>query len=228
MNINNKGLELIKKYEGCRLTAYQCVAGVWTIGYGHTKNVTKGMIITQQQADNFLLEDIQTSVHNVNKFQSKYNFNENEFSALVSFAFNIGSINKLTANGTRTKAEIIKAIPKYCNANGKFVQGLYNRRISELELFNTPVTNITLSSAYKTIKKGSKGDIVKILQNTLIKCKFLTATIDGKRKKLTVDGDFGIITETIVKRFQKCYGLKQDGVVGVKTWVKLEEVSNNG
>ena len=58
MKINKRGLNIIKKYEGCRLTAYKCPAGVYTIGYGHTKGVKKGDTITQQQADLLLAMDV--------------------------------------------------------------------------------------------------------------------------------------------------------------------------
>ena len=58
MNISNEGLSLIKKFEGCELEAYKCPAGVWTIGYGHTKNVREGMTISKEQADNMLLNEL--------------------------------------------------------------------------------------------------------------------------------------------------------------------------
>lgn len=140
MKISEVGLNLIKKFEGCRLTAYQDSAGVWTIGYGHTSGVKKGQTITQAQADAFLVEDCGRAEVAVNKYQNKYNFNQNQFDALVSFAFNIGNINQLTANGTRTIAEISTKIPAYCNCAGKKLQGLVNRRTEEKELFDTPVS----------------------------------------------------------------------------------------
>lgn len=140
MKISEVGLELIKKFEGCRLTAYQDSGGVWTIGYGHTKGVTAGMKITQAQADAFLADDCGRAEAAVNKYQDKYNFNQNQYDPLVSFAFNIGSIDKLTANGTRTIAEISTKIPAYCNCAGKKLQGLVNRRAAEKKLFDTPVS----------------------------------------------------------------------------------------
>lgn len=140
MKISNKGLELIKKFEGCRLAAYKDFGGVWTIGYGHTKGVTAGETITQAQADAFLVEDCGKAEAAVNKYMNKYNFNQNQYDALVSFAFNIGSIDKLTINGTRTIAEISSKIPAYCNCAGKKLQGLVNRRTEEKELFDTPVS----------------------------------------------------------------------------------------
>ena len=58
MNISNEGISLIKRFEGCELEAYKCAAGVWTIGYGHTKNVKEGMTISKEQADNMLLNEL--------------------------------------------------------------------------------------------------------------------------------------------------------------------------
>ena len=58
MKISPEGLALIKKFEGCELEAYQCSAGVWTIGYGHTKGVEEGMTITKDQAEQMLLEEL--------------------------------------------------------------------------------------------------------------------------------------------------------------------------
>ena len=88
MNVSKKGIDLIKKYEGCHLVAYRCPANIWTIGYGHTKNVKQGMVITQAQADAYLMQDCQAAVKAVNALGR--NLNQNQFDALVSFAFNCG------------------------------------------------------------------------------------------------------------------------------------------
>ena len=140
MKISQTGLELIKRFEGCRLAAYKDSGGTLTIGYGHTRGVTAGQTITQEQANVFLVEDCGKAEAAVNKYMNKYNFNQNQYDALVSFAFNIGSIDKLTINGTRTIAEISSKIPAYCNCAGKKLQGLVNRRTEEKELFDTPVS----------------------------------------------------------------------------------------
>ena len=73
MQISNKGLNLIKTFEGLRLESYQCQAGVWTIGYGHTHKVTKGMKITEEQADYYLKQDVKTVTVNLDKFITKHN-----------------------------------------------------------------------------------------------------------------------------------------------------------
>ena len=139
MKISKRGIELIKGFEGCVLTAYQDAVGVWTIGYGHTRGVKQGQVISGEQAERYLIEDCETFENNVNSFDSIYHWNQNEFDALVSFAFNIGSINQLTANGTRSRAEIAEKIPEYIKAGGRVLEGLKKRRQKERELFLTPV-----------------------------------------------------------------------------------------
>ena len=135
--INKSGLNLIKKYEGCRLTSYICPAGVLTIGYGHTgKDVKPNQTITKKKAINLLKKDLARFERHVQSYNYIYEWTDNEFSALVSFAFNIGNIDQLTAYGTRTRSQIRSAMIKYVKANGKTLQGLVKRRKAELKLFN--------------------------------------------------------------------------------------------
>ncbi len=142
LSISNNGLSLIKRFEGCRLTAYQDSIGIWTIGYGHTSGVAKGQTITQIQADRYLKADCANAEKAVNKYQSKYHWNQNQFDSLVSFTFNCGSGNlkKLLNNGQRTIAQISAKIPAYNKAGGKVLRGLVNRRAAEKELFDRPVS----------------------------------------------------------------------------------------
>ena len=136
MKISNKGIELIKKWEGCRLKAYYCPGGVLTIGYGHTgKDVKWGMVITESKAESLLVKDLEKFEKKVDKYNDKYNFNQNQFDALVSFAYNIGSIDQLTANGTRSKEIIAIKIPLYRKTGGKVLKGLEKRRAAEKKLF---------------------------------------------------------------------------------------------
>ena len=142
MKISKKGIELIKKWEGCRLKSYICPAGVLTIGYGHTgKDVKWGMVITESKAESLLVKDLEKFEKKVDKYNDVYNFNQNQFDALVSFAYNIGSIDQLTNNGKRSIDVIAKKILLYCNANGKWLSGLYNRRLDEQRLFKSPICN---------------------------------------------------------------------------------------
>lgn len=90
MEISDKGINLIKKFEGCRLTAYKCPAGIWTIGYGHTgADVTSGKTISQDEADRLFKQDLKVHSKNVSKLLT-VPVNQNQFDALVSLEYNIG------------------------------------------------------------------------------------------------------------------------------------------
>lgn len=138
MRISENGLNLIKSFEGCRLTAYKCPAGVWTIGWGHTGGVKPGQNITQAEADQMLVSDMTAYEQKVDKYAS-YHWNQNEFDALTSFAYNVGSIDQLTANGTRNRVTIAEKILQYNKGGGKVLPGLTKRREAERKLFLTPV-----------------------------------------------------------------------------------------
>ena len=91
MKTSDSGIKMIGTFEGCRLTAYWDKTGkVWTIGYGHSKGVKEGEKITNQQAIDFLKKDVFDAEASVNKYFTHYNWNQNEFDALVSFTFNCG------------------------------------------------------------------------------------------------------------------------------------------
>ena len=92
MKISQEGLSLIKKFEGCELEAYKCAAGVWTIGYGSTKGVEEGNTITQEEADKLLLDEMEEYEGYINDMV-KVDLKQNEFDALVSWVYNLGSSN---------------------------------------------------------------------------------------------------------------------------------------
>ena len=141
--ISAVGIALIKRFEGCRLTAYKCSAGVWTIGYGHTSGVHSGQAITQAQADALLWQDREKFEWYVNStayVPITAQLNENQFAALVSFAFNCGQGNLKRLCAGRNTAQIAAAMPQYCKAAGRKLPGLVQRRAAEVALFNTPVT----------------------------------------------------------------------------------------
>lgn len=137
MVVDEKGYNLIKQFEGLRLTAYRCPAGKWTIGYGHTKGVKKGMYISEAVATHFLIQDVQRVEPTINSYDGIYHWTQNEFDALASFAFNcgIGNLKKLIKYGQRTKSQIADAILLYNKANGRVLRGLVRRRNAERELF---------------------------------------------------------------------------------------------
>lgn len=135
MKISKKGIDLIKEFEGCRLSAYRDAVGVLTIGYGHTRGVYLGQTISQEKADVLLLEDLDRYERNVTSWNYIYNWNSNEFDALVSFAFNIGSIDQLVGYGKRSKDIIPDKMLMYCHGGGQTLAGLKRRREKERELF---------------------------------------------------------------------------------------------
>ena len=153
--MNERGIKLIKEFEGCRLTAYKCPAGVWTIGYGHTEGVYSGLRITQETADKFLRNDLIKFETAVLAYNYLYKWNENEAAALTSFAFNCGtgSLKNLLKNGSRSRSEIRSAILLYNkDINGNYLPGLARRRKAELELFNTPCASVEApEKEYKTV-----------------------------------------------------------------------------
>ena len=214
--IGQAGLNLIKQFEGCRLTAYQCSAGVWTIGYGHTAGVYKGMKITQAQADEYLKQDVakfEKYINNPSYVPFTAQLNQNQFDALVSFAFNLGQGNVKKMCTGRTINQIPSAMQQYCKTAGKTLPGLQRRRKAEAALYNKKVesctgattTTVKESEDYSmnTIKKGSKGKSVKVWQ-------IIIGTM--------ADGNFGSGTENMTKTWQKNHGLTVDGIVGKNSW----------
>ena len=137
MITSEKGVKMIASFEGCRLTAYLDVAGVPTIGFGHVAGVKMGDVITKEQALHMLAKDLKKFEKHVNDYNKIYNFTQNEFDALVSFAYNIGNIKQLTASGTRSKTQIAAKMLLYVKAGGKRIPGLVNRRQKERNLFVT-------------------------------------------------------------------------------------------
>ena len=145
MKINKEGLSIIKQCEGCRLKAYLCPSLIPTIGYGHTTGVKLGDIITQADADRYLLQDLKRFEQAVSALV-KVPINENQFSALVSFAFNVGVGN--LKSSTLLKKLNLRDYKSCSNefdrwvygSNKKPLEGLKKRRKLERELFNKSVT----------------------------------------------------------------------------------------
>lgn len=139
MNTSQNGISLIKKWEGCVLQVYVDVTGTKTLGYGHTgadvNTLPVGARISQEQADAYLKADLSKFEANVNRYDSTYHWTQNEFDALCSFAFNVGSIDQLVNNGLRTKAVIADKMLLYNKSKGIVLEGLTNRRKSERQLF---------------------------------------------------------------------------------------------
>ena len=221
MKISEKGINLIKKFEGCHLTAYLCPAGIWTIGYGHTAGVKKGMKITQQEADNYLRKDCEASERAVEALGR--NLNQNQFDALVSFTFNCGKGNLQNLCRNRSLEVIGQKILLYNKAGGKTLNGLVRRRKEEQALFLTPVkteVKMTATESHSStdnnnkadkpvLQMGSRGEDVKEVQE------FLT---EKGMYHGAIDGIFGALTKQAVIEWQGYCEIAKDGIVGKCTW----------
>ncbi len=231
MKTSENGINLIKKSEGCRLKAYKCAVGVWTIGYGHTNGVKSTNVITEEQAEQYLIEDLEQFEAKVDKYNSKYGWNQNEFDALVSFAFNIGSIDQLTADGTRSKEVIAEKILLYNKAGGKVLAGLTERRKAEQELFLTKVAPV---QQYTSKNKTTDGSgIIRAVQQWLNKEygeRIKNCEACGK-VLLREDGVFGAKTKAALTLSLQIWintlghNINVDGVFGEKTKAVCKVVS---
>jgi len=137
--ISQEGLDLIKGFEGLRAEAYLCPAGVWTIGYGHTKEVKQGDTITQDEAGDLLMQDLGFAEKAVRE-NVKIPLTQNQYDALVSFVYNVG-INAFEKSTLLRKLNsgdysgTSKEFDRWIYASGKRLKGLENRRAKEGELF---------------------------------------------------------------------------------------------
>ena len=139
MTTSNQGKDLIKEFEGLRLDAYRCPAGIPTIGWGHTKGVKMGQHITLAVAEDLLVEDIAPIERLLNGM--KINFRQEQFDALVSWIFNLGE-GKFKGStmykrivGNAKDEEITDQMVKWINAAGRPLPGLMKRRVAEANLF---------------------------------------------------------------------------------------------
>jgi len=144
MKTSEKGLSLIKQHENLRLEAYLCPAGVWTIGYGHTLGVKKGMTITREIAEKLLAEDIAPIERALNALG--LNLRQGQFDALVSFIFNVGiglfntsTLKRKLIDLNKQMLDVASEFARWNKAtvDGKKVvlPGLTRRRAEEATLF---------------------------------------------------------------------------------------------
>ena len=139
MNISKEGLSLIKKFEGCELEAYLCPAGVWTIGYGHTKDVKEGDKINKDEADYLLQEEMIEYESYINDFV-EVPLNQNQFDALCSWVYNLGPTNLKNSTMLRVLNEekytdVPQEIKRWNKAGGEVLDGLIKRREAEAKMF---------------------------------------------------------------------------------------------
>ena len=140
MKLGERGTEILKYFEGCKLTAYQDSVGVWTIGYGHTKGVYNGMTITQEEAEQMLLTELEEYEGYIENMVT-VPLTQNQFDALVVWIYNLGPTNfknstllkELNAGNYNAAGQ---EITRWNKAGGKVLAGLVKRREAEAELFN--------------------------------------------------------------------------------------------
>lgn len=147
MKINARGLKLIRRFEGFRAAAYRDAVGVWTIGYGHTSRagaprVGPGMKITRAQGEKILARDVEKFAAQIRPL-IKVPLNENQFSALVSFAYNVGvggfrGSSVLRVVNRRRFDLVPQRLSLWVKAGGRVLPGLVRRRAAEGVLFSRP------------------------------------------------------------------------------------------
>tara|TARA_R100001443_G_scaffold24308_1_gene36604 strand:- start:6788 stop:7231 length:444 start_codon:yes stop_codon:yes gene_type:complete len=139
MKISQEGIALIKKFEGCKLEAYQDSVGVWTIGYGHTKDVKEGDKINQDEAENLLTEEMPEYEGYIEDLV-KVSLSQCEFDALCSWVYNLGPTNLkestlLQVLNEGKYNEVPTQIKRWNKAGGQVLEGLVRRREAEALLF---------------------------------------------------------------------------------------------
>jgi|TARA_R110000824_G_scaffold285519_1_gene473712 lysozyme len=139
LNISQEGLDLIKKFEGCELTAYQDSVDVWTIGYGHTKGVEEGQEITQDEAEEMLASELDEYEGYINDLV-ECALEQCQFDALVAWVYNLGPTNLRSSTLLkRLNSDDLEDVPdqikRWNKAGGKVLAGLVRRREAESLLF---------------------------------------------------------------------------------------------
>ncbi len=217
--ISENGIAFIKEHEGFCGRVYTCAGGADTIGYGTTNadfavtgvKVKAGLTCTKAQADEWLRATIAKKYGPaVNRYDGVYRWTQAEFDALVSFEYNLGKIDQLTANGTRDRATIAAKLLEYVKAGGKANDGLLSRRKDECDMFLGKSKKQQGEAVdLPTLRRGDSGVAVGALQHVLN---------SESEAYLLVDGKFGPATEDAVKSVQRDRALTVDGICGSKTW----------
>ena len=160
MKTSSEGLALIRTFEGCVLTAYKCPAGVWTIGYGHTRGVKPGDKITKAQAEAYLAKDVEPAEASIWGLLGP-DLIQGQFDALVSFVFNLGwkaFVGSTLCKLIRAKApdrDVCEQLLRWHRAAGKPLVGLMKRRVAEANLWMG-------REAYRVVMKNNQVQIVRV------------------------------------------------------------------
>ena len=213
MKTSTAGINLIKQFEGCRLAAYKPVSTekYWTIGYGHYgQDVAPNMTITQAQAEIMLGIDLVKYEQAVDHY-AIFPLSQNQFDALVSFAYNcgVGNLQKLLKG--RSTPQVAEAMLKYNKAGGKVLTGLTRRRKAEHDLFCKDIVMPATGNPYpeptKNVRLNTRGNDARWLQVELNRYGY----------KLIVDGIAGAKTIEALKDYQRKHNLLDDGICGPLT-----------
>jgi lysozyme len=153
---SEEGISLIKKFEGCELEAYQCSANVWTIGYGHTRDISEGDSCTQAEADEMLVDDLQEFEGYVNELIDA-ELTQSQFDALVAWTYNLGPTNLKSSTLLKRlneddMADVPHQIRRWNKAGGKVLDGLIRRREAEALLFQGEALGKCLIFRSKTLR----------------------------------------------------------------------------
>ncbi len=148
MNVSERGIKLIKHYEGVRSRPYRCAANLWTVGVGHLIGDGKllpdsyNRTFTKEEIDALLIRDLNRFERGIHKMLPNVLFRQSEFDALVSFCFNLGlgcfqrsTLRQALLRGDKKAA--MASLVKYCRAGGKILRGLQIRRLDEKALFES-------------------------------------------------------------------------------------------
>ena len=161
MRTSEPGKEFIKDFEGCKLEAYQCSGGVWSIGYGHTRNVQEGDKITSKEADAFLVKDIEMVEVHVDRLVNVHLL-RHEWDAIVSWCFNLGCGNlrastMLQVINSGDLDKVSEQIIRWDKVGKKAVAGLTRRRKAEAQLFDDAVYDHKPKESKPKAKAKSNG-----------------------------------------------------------------------
>lgn len=159
MNISENCINLIKEFEGYKLKPYKLSGEqYYTVGFGHYgADVNPNKKYTKKEVEALLYSDLLRFTQGVLRYDKIYHFNQNELDALVSFAYNVGSIDGLTAKGSRSREQIAYFMRKYVKgSDGKVLDGLVKRRERERELFLSPVNSGIMNDEIIGVKDYEK------------------------------------------------------------------------
>ncbi len=217
MFMTDEGLDLIRQFEGFRAAAYRDPVGVWTIGYGHTSmagapEVTPGLTISENEAAQILARDVDQFARGVRALL-RVDLSDGQFSALVSFAYNVGlgALKKssvLTAVNARDFAAVPRRLQLWTKAGGHVLPGLVKRRAAEAALFTSSVAVVVQPSVTKSVPQSKTvWSAVFVLLMAVVQA-WLTASLKivGLGVLLLIAAGLALIIYERVKK------LKQEGV----------------